>query len=64
LSRSLRLCWDAKHSIVVDNLMSALNYELEAADVAESSPADLGIRSTEELDSIGAGNWAQSRDGA
>lgn len=44
--------------------MSALNYELEAADVAESSPAALGIRSIEELDSIGAGNWAQSRGGA
>ena len=54
---------DAKHSIVVDNLMSALNHELEAADVAESSPAALGIRSIEELDLIRAGNWPSPATG-
>jgi len=44
--------------------MSALDHEVEAADVSEGSPPGLGIRPIEELESIGTGNGTQSRDGA
>jgi len=35
---------DAEHRIVLDELMIALDHELEAADVAEVGSAVLGLR--------------------
>ena len=42
--------------------MSALEHELHAAEVSEGGPAALHVGPVEELEAVGIGNGAQSRD--
>jgi hypothetical protein len=42
-------CADAEHWIILDDFMSALDHEVEAADVSEGSPAVLRVRPIEEF---------------
>src|SRR6266508_1643532 len=62
--RSSSSARDAEHGILLDDLMSALEHELHAAEVPEGRPAAFEVRPIEQLEAIGIRNGAQPGNGS